>query len=140
MFENPKKVLKNWIISSLLLTLIFTAVFLSESIPVGFDKYIVLKALSDGFFASGSVVLCISLLIVIGRAGLFDTAAFGFVVFGESLKKDSTHKYKDAYDYKQKLEDKRRVNKPFLLPYWILGAAALALAVIFVIISISYIS
>jgi|GEM_PF-4131761 len=135
MLKRQKQILLNWIISSLLLTVFFTAVFLVQAIPSSFDQYIVLRGLSDGFFAAAAVELLGTALILIGRSGIFDTAAFGFVVLGENLKKDATHKYKDAYDYKTQTQEKRNQHKPFLLPYVILGSSSLILAVCFTVLS-----
>lgn len=140
MLPRAKKVLLNWIIASLLLTIIFIPVFLANSIPSGFDKYIVLRSLGDAFFAGAAATLLGTVLILIGRSGLFDTAAFGFVVFGENFRKDGKHKYKDAYEYKTRQIERRNVNKPFLLPYLIIGSSALVLAVIFTVLSILLIS
>ena len=140
MLNEGKKRLVNWLVSSLILTIILGAVLLIELIPSNLSQYIVLKALSDGFFAGSSTVVFVALLRLVGRSGFFDTAAFGFVVLGENLKRNATHKYKDAYDYKTQRQEKRNVNKPFLWPYWIIGGVGLIIAVIFMILSIQTLS
>ncbi len=140
MLEESKKKLVNWLVASLILTIILIAVLLIELIPSNLNRYIVFKALSDGFFAGSSTVVFVALLRLVGRSGFFDTAAFGFVVLGENLKRNATHKYKDAYDYKTQRQERRNINKPFLWPYWIVGGIGLAIAVAFMFLSISTLS
>ncbi|MCQ2798493.1 MAG: DUF3899 domain-containing protein [Bacilli bacterium] len=72
--------------------------------------------------------------ILIGRTGLFDTVAFGFIVFGESFKKEVVRRYDSAYTYKKIRDEKRRANPPYLLPYWVLGGVSLGIAIVLTIV------
>lgn len=129
-----RKRLINWIVASVILTLFFCLFFFIND---PFSEHVIpsqiVMILSNSFLPAGVVNLAVAGLILIGRTGLFDTVAFGFIVFGESFKKEVVRRYDSAYTYKRIRDEKRRANPPYLLPYWVLGAAALAISLAFTI-------
>lgn len=115
---------------------IFFAVFFFINSPFKNGSTIngIMLILSNSFLPAAVVVLVVPFFIWVGRTGLFDVVAFGLIAFGESFKKDITHKYESPYQYRQVQEQKRHDHQPYLIPYFIIGFSALVLAVIFTVI------
>lgn len=108
--------------------------FINQPFAEGVKINKIILILSDSFLPAGIVTLAIPAFILIGRTGMFDIVVFGLIAFGESFKKDITHKYESPYQYKEVQDRKRHERKPYLIPYLILGGTALVLSLIFTII------
>ena len=130
-----KKKLINWIVASVILTLFFTLFFfLNDPLSGHLIPSQIVMILSNSFLPAGVVNLAVAGFILIGRTGIFDTVAFGFIVFGESFRKEVVRRYDSAYTYKKIRDDKRRANPPYLLPYWLLGGISFGIAVVLTIV------
>lgn len=133
--STQKKKLINWIVASVILTLFFALFFfLNEPFSEHLIPSQIVMILSNSFLPAGVVNLAVAGFILIGRTGLFDTVAFGFIVFGESFKKEVVRRYDSAYTYKKIRDEKRRANPPYLLPYWVLGGVSLGIAIVLTIV------
>ena len=76
----------------------------------------------DGLFIGGASLFCISLLIILGNFGAFDT--FSFLVNG---KKEGC---KTLYDYTEKVKVKRKNNKFNFIPSMVISIVVILLSII----------
>ena len=95
----------------------------------------VMKALCDGFFVSGVVLVCVGGLVFVSNGGVFDMLAYGIRTFFESFKKNVTdRKYRTYYDYKESKKD-RKTSFSFLV---IVGVVFIAVSMIFLVFYYKY--
>lgn len=87
--------------------------------------------LSDSFLIPGLVYLAGCCLLFVARAGMFDTFRYQFANFLSTWKRNSPKRYEDLIQYKEIKEEKRRLNKPFYLPFLAIGLLLVVLAIIF---------
>lgn len=81
--------------------------------------------LSNCFLIPTILYLGYVALLFICRWGTFDLFRYQFINWISFAKKDGQKKYKDAYEYKQHLEEVRSNNKPIFLPWLVIGALLL---------------
>ena len=90
-------------------------------------------ALSDGWFVTGAIVICLSVLSLASENGVFDTLSYGFhslLVLFTAFKDPSKHE--DFYTYKQRKEAKRkRADRRFLYAGLTLLAAAIIALILY---------
>ena len=79
----------------------------------------------------GVVYLGFSGLYLVTRSGMFDVFRYQFINWMSSFKKGIPLPYKDAYEYKMHLEEKRENNSYYWLPFVILGALYLIAGILF---------
>jgi len=128
MDEEKKKLLVNWLASSILLVAIFLLYFLLR-------KDYSLRGTGDSFLVAGAIVLAFPILGLIGRTGLFDIFSYSFLRLGESFRRENTKRFETAYDYKNYKKEKRSERPPFYLPYFIIGGVAIAIGIVLSLVS-----
>lgn len=70
--------------------------------------------LTDAFFAVGTVITCVGLLVFTSNEGSFDMLAYGLRSFVDMFRKNSAKKYDTFFDYRQSRADKN-IKFGFLL-------------------------
>lgn len=96
-----------------------------------------LRALSDATFIPSALLIATAILIIIARAGTFDTAAYSFVTMGQRIRPQEPKRYKDAFDYKQKADEKRAQKGGYVLPFFVVGGLLLIISIITAFLSVS---
>ncbi len=90
----------------------------------------VYRDLSDAFFVSGAVTLCMGLLICMNNGGAFRMLSYGFIRLIDRFRRDLTKvKYRTFYDYNEAKKDHKS-------EFWylvIVGAVFVVVAVAFLI-------
>ena len=61
----------------------------------------------DSFFAVGTVMTCLGLLVFSSNEGTFDILVYGFNSFMDIFRKKSVKKYETFYDYRESRADKK---------------------------------
>lgn len=92
------------------------------------------RGASDGCFVSAAVLLSSAALVGITRLGTFDILAYSFYRLFESFRAGDVKKYDTYYDYRNAKAESRHHSRPSYLPFLIIGAIALVLALIFTLI------
>ncbi len=88
------------------------------------------RDLSDAFFASGAVTLCVGLLICMNNGGAFRMLSYGFIRLIDRFRRDLTKvKYRTFYDYNEAKKD----HKSEFLYLVIVGAVFVVVAVVFLL-------
>jgi hypothetical protein len=77
---------------------------------------------SNGLFIGGASLFCISLLIIVGNFGAFDT--FSFLVNG---KKEGC---KTLYDYTEKVKEKRKNKKFNFIPSMVVSIITIMISIV----------
>ena len=130
MEERKKQIIRNWMIAFSLWVILFFICYLGMGIPKGHTWYSSLSLLSDSFFIPSAILILFPILLLIGREGIFDVFAYGFYRLGESFRPGNIKRYETAYDYKKEKQEKRKLNKPYFLPYFVLGGVSLLIGLI----------
>ena len=90
------------------------------------------NALYDCFFVAGMVVLLIGALTLLAYFGAFDIFSYSF---GSRLthmrSNENVSRYHDYPAYIEEKKQKRKMNKPYFLPYVCIGGALLLTALVF---------
>ncbi len=69
----------------------------------------VMKALCDGFFVSGVLIACFGGLVFASNGGVFDMITYGIKhLFWVFKKNPADRKYKDFYEYREAMKEKKR--------------------------------
>ena len=92
--------------------------------------------LSNSFLIPGVVYVAGVVLVWVTRCGVFDTFAFQFSNFLYSWLRHSPKKYDNLPQYKEIKGEKRRLNPAPYLPFAIIGALLVILAIIFAFVKI----
>lgn len=74
----------------------------------------VFHILTDAFFAVGTIMTCVGLLVFSSNEGSFDMLVYGVKSFIDLFRKNSIKKYDTFYDYRQSRADKK-IRFGFLL-------------------------
>jgi hypothetical protein len=127
MDRRIKEILINFLVAFLLGAGVFCLIYFLRRL---FD----FGGASDACFGAGASLLGITLLIIIGRTGVFDVLFYGFFRFGESFRPDNKKKYDTAYDFKEKKRQDRARSRPLFWPYLGLGGLYLVLAFVFLMV------
>lgn len=90
------------------------------------EPVVIFHILSDGFFAVGTVITAMGLLIFTTNEGTFDMIVYGMGSFFGMFRKNHTRKYETFYDYRVSRAEKK-VKFGFLV---FCGLIYLALAII----------
>jgi hypothetical protein len=119
-----------WAISFALALASFLLIYLLRGYNgVGFG-YI---ALSDALVFPGICLLAFVVMIFVNRTGVFDILGYSFFRLFESFKQGNPKSYKDVMDYSDHKKEKRLLNKPYYLPYLVIGGLMLITGLIFAI-------
>lgn len=95
-----------------------------------YDTY---KALCDGFFVSGILMLCFGCLVFVAQEGAFDALRFmGHSLIGLFKTRRPGEKRETYADYKEKLAEKGKGKFFYMI---IVGAAFIAVAAVFLLLS-----
>lgn len=132
MNERKKQIIVNWVMAIVIPLAIFLLYYLIAGIT-GYQKKL-LYLFSDGFCLSGGLVLAFIGLAWIGRQGTFDVVRYGFYRLVESFKRGNEKRYETAYDYTQAKKEKRDKEKPFFIPYLIVGGLFLTVGIVLAVI------
>lgn len=149
MSERKKQIIVNWVMAIVIPLTIFLLYYLIAGIT-GYQKalghnpelswiifFSQLYLYSDGFCLGGGLVLAFIGLAWIGRQGTFDVVRFGFYRLVESFKRGDEKRYETAYDYTQAKKEKRDKEKPFFIPYLIVGGLFLTVGIVLAIIQMA---
>ena len=95
-----------------------------------YDTY---KALCDGFFVAGILMLCFGCMVFVAQEGAFDALRFvGHSLIGLLKKRRPGEKSETYADYKEKLAKKGKGKFFYMI---IVGAVFVAVAAIFLLLS-----
>lgn len=150
MSERKKQIIVNWVMAIVIPLAIFLLYYLIAGIteyqkaldnnpdnnpePSWTIFFSQLRLYSDGFCLGGGLVLAFIGLAWIGRQGTFDVVRYGFYRLVESFKRGDEKRYETAYDYTQAKKEKRDKEKPFFIPYLIVGGLFLTVGIVLAII------
>jgi len=118
---------KSRLLHSIIATLLAITVFL---LPLLIRQQFDLTGWCDAFFISGAVNLGVTGLLFIGEKGVYDMMGYGMYRLIGLFKKQEELKYRNAYDYKESMLEKRAKNPFFFLPYLIASGVMLLISVI----------
>lgn len=90
------------------------------------EAVVIFHILSDGFFAVGTVITAIGVLIFTTNEGTFDMLVYGMGTFISMFRKNHPRKHETFYDYRVSRADKK-IKFGFLL---LCGLIYLALAIV----------
>lgn len=79
------------------------------------DTAKIFHILTDAFFAVGTVITGLGLLVFTSNEGVFDGLVYGVTSFLSMFKKDQKRKHATLYDYKVSREGKRIYGYGFML-------------------------
>jgi hypothetical protein len=117
----------SWVIALVLPTACFFGIFYG----LGDGS---LKWWINSLFVPSGLIILVIIQIYIHRSGLFDVPLFAFRRFFESWRNPLKKKYDQASDYHEAMMEKRSANKPYTLPFFIVGgifvAASLVLSLV----------
>lgn len=95
----------------------------------------VMKALCDGFFVSGVLIACFGGLVFASNGGVFDMITYGVKnLFWLFKKNPADRKYKDFYEYREAMKEKKR-SYGYMV---IVGLAYIAVSLIFLALYYNY--
>lgn len=95
----------------------------------------VMKALCDGFFVSGVLIACFGGLVFASNGGVFDMITYGVKnLFWLFKKNPADRKYKDFYEYREAMKEKKR-SYGYMV---IVGLAYIAVSLIFLALYYKY--
>lgn len=95
----------------------------------------VMKALCDGFFISGVLIACFGGLVFASNGGVFDMITYGVKnLFWLFKKNPADRKYKDFYEYREAMKEKKR-SYGYMV---IVGLAYIAVSLIFLALYYNY--
>jgi hypothetical protein len=84
----------------------------------------------NSLFPVAAVELLLPIQVLIHRTGTFDILFFSFYRLFESWRYRDYKKYDDAYAYKTAMGEKRARNKPYILPFLVVGICVLIACVV----------
>ena len=95
----------------------------------------VMKALCDGFFVSGVLIACFGGLVFASNGGVFDMITYGVKnLFWLFKKNPADRKYKDFYEYREAMKEKKR-SYGYMV---IVGLAYIAVSLMFLALYYNY--
>ena len=95
----------------------------------------VMKALCGGFFVSGVLIACFGGLVFASNGGVFDMITYGVKnLFWLFKKNPADRKYKDFYEYRDAMKEKKR-SYGYMV---IVGLAYIAVSLIFLALYYNY--
>lgn len=95
----------------------------------------VMKAMCDGFFVSGVLIACFGGLVFASNGGVFDMITYGVKnLFWLFKKNPADRKYKDFYEYREAMKEKKR-SYGYMV---IVGLAYIAVSLIFLALYYNY--
>lgn len=95
----------------------------------------VMKILCDGFFVSGILLACFGGLVFASNGGVFDMITYGVKhLFWLFKKNPADRKYKDFYEYRMAMKEKKR-SFGFMV---VVGLAFIAISLIFLALYYNY--
>lgn len=129
---SPKK--KELLINSIVALVAGAVIFLLVFFLYGSDNHIYAR-LSNSFFIPGVCLVGMSLMVLIVRRGTFDLMNYGIMSFFNSFRSQEQYdrRFVDFNSYRESKEQKRKYTSFNLLPYLILGAILLVIALSFTI-------
>ncbi len=102
----------------------------SHDIWKGLEAKESLRVVSDGFFISGSLIVCIGAFVFVTQKGVFDAVRYAFGSLVSLFRKNgNTEKYLSYAHYKKSKEDNEKLN---LKPMMLSGLAILAVGLVLV--------
>lgn len=129
--KNGWKILITAVIASVMAFL----VMLARNIFAVTETYEIMKALCDGFFVAGILVLSFGLLVVASNGGTFDMVKYGvFSLFAVFMKDVTKRKYRTFYDYRKAMQENKR-SFSYLI---IVGVAFMIIAVVFLLLYLNF--
>lgn len=109
------------IVLTLIVLLIKDVFHMSQTVDV-------MKTLCDGFFVSGILIACFGGLVFASNGGVFDMLTYGLKHLVWVFKKNpADRKYKDFYEYREAMKEKKR-SFGYMV---IVGIALIAISLIF---------
>lgn len=128
MKSETKKLLINAVIAlGVGLVLAFLVMLIGDI----FNGEEVTRKICDGFFTSGTVMLCIALLMLLGKKGEYDSLSY----IGYTINPFKKTRYRNYDCYKEAKEKKREEKPPSSnIHMFIAGGVLIVIAVIFLII------
>lgn len=94
-----------------------------------------MKAFCDAFFVSGVVLVCVGGLVFVSNGGVFDMITYGVKnLFWLFKKNPADRKYKDFYEYREAMKEKKR-SYGYMV---IVGLAYIAVSLIFLALYYNY--
>lgn len=131
MDPRKKQILIHWLIAGGIFLVLFLICYLAMGLPRNGLWYYDYNLYSDSFLIPGVILVGFSLLLWIGRQGVFDVLRYGFYRLFESYRKGMEKRYDSAYEYKQAKTEQRKKHVPFYLSYFVIGGVSLLLAILF---------
>ncbi len=89
------------------------------------------STISSGFFIPAAVLLTVGIFSLINHLGGWDFVSYASITTVQYLRKNPERPFEDLIDYKEYKNEKREFEGPVYLPYLIIGAVFLLLAIIF---------
>jgi len=128
--HSKKRVITTWIIASIISVVMTLSIFFTRPLYNW-------AALSDATFIPSALLLGITVLMWIARAGTFDIASYSFASISARFRPRELRRYKDAYDYKVQADERRAKGGGYVLPFLSWGGLLLIVAVISSILSMN---
>lgn len=121
--RSKKSIITTWVVVSIINLVMSLAIFFTRPLQNW-------AALSDATFIPSALMLGISALILISRAGTFDILSYSFVAISQRFRPREFKRYADAYDYKVQADERRAKKGGYILPYLVWGVVLLVIAII----------
>jgi len=121
--RSKKSIITAWVVVSIINLVMGLAIFFTRPLQNW-------AALSDATFIPSALMLGISALILISRAGTFDILSYSFVAISQRFRPREFKRYADAYDYKVQADERRAKKGGYILPYLVWGVVLLVIAII----------
>lgn len=124
---SKKRIIITWIVAvSIALAMGLPIYFTSPNLDL---SQLDLTALSNASFFPASLLLGYVALNFVSRAGTFDTLAYSFTAIGARFRPRELRRYEDAYDYRTQAQERRRKKGSYYLPFLVVGALLLVVAI-----------
>lgn len=129
MSDYTKKAFVSWIITFFIGVGIFLGILFWKQM---YSVY----GFMDACFYPGAILLGIGALLWVANAGLFDSLTYGvsYIFSSFSASKGQERKYKDLSEYSDNKMEKRRENKTYYLPYFVIGGLFLMVSIVLLVI------
>ncbi|NLI94503.1 MAG: DUF3899 domain-containing protein [Erysipelotrichaceae bacterium] len=128
MLPSTRKKLNQWIAAMIIAAILFGVLLLVASLN---RELFDVRLFSDVSFISGVILLGMTTIVLIGNKGTFDVIQYGFSKFWHYIriprkdergnKEAEKAHFKDAYEYMEYKEEKRRAKPAYFLPYYVIG-------------------